>query len=183
MTTTDTRTPAERRYDAERDGSAYVKPQMAPRLADSAASPEARAIYDTLSPDAQRVADRLIEIIDAMPDEKAKQATDLVLLTLDGLAEPPAIEVTHLYRDPSKGDDLTDEPCGPLAYTDYTLGSDDTRVLISFDANGNELHEIIVQGQYVEGPIEAHLATMEAAIANMRRLLADPRVQAARRAA
>lgn len=122
-TTNDTRTEAERRYDAERDGTLY-----------------------TLAPAA------------------------------------PAIEVTHLYRDPNKGNDLTPTPIGPIAYTDYTLGDEATRALVSFDTKGTELCEIIMQGQYVEGPIEAHLANLEQAIANMRALLADPRVQAAREA-
>lgn len=52
-----------------------------------------------------------------------------------------------MYRDPNKGNDLTDQP---IAYTDYILGSDVARALICFDTDGNELHEIIIQGEYCE---------------------------------
>src|SRR5258706_14291414 len=76
----------ERKYESERSGTLYATPEPTPRLADYAASPEARALYDTLSPDAQRLTDRLIAIIDAMPDDEAERAIDLVCLTLDDLA-------------------------------------------------------------------------------------------------
>jgi hypothetical protein len=155
---TDPRTEAEKRYDGERSGAIYLQlDDNGDILSARLGSAEADA---SLTP--------VLEAIEHHFEAKRPAA--------------PTIEVTHLYRDPSKGNDLTDQPVGPVAYTDYALGDDDARVLVSFDASGNELHEIIMQGQYVETPIEAHLASMEAAIANMRALLSDPRVQAARAA-
>lgn len=80
-----TQAEMEARYDATR-----LSPITTPaeRLADYAASPEARALYDTMSPEAQRIVDRLIAIIDRMPDDEAERAIDLVRLTLDDA--PPA---------------------------------------------------------------------------------------------
>ncbi len=88
--TLDTRTPQERAYDLQKSGEMYVKPEQTARLADYAASPESRALYATMSPEARHLADRLIAIIDRMPDDEADRAIDQVCLTLDTLAEPPA---------------------------------------------------------------------------------------------
>lgn len=143
-------------YDLERSGDMYTAEQL-----DGGASVEAIAA-------------------DAPADFERRREIFRLFDQALGLTDEPEIEVTHLYRDASKGNDLTDQPVGPIAYTDYTLGSDATRALISIDIEGDELHEIIMQGEYIEGPVEEHLATMEVAIANMRKLLADPRVQAAR---
>src|SRR6266496_3160231 len=51
--TLDTRTPQERAYDLQKSGEMYVKPEQTARLADYAASPESRALYATMSPEAR----------------------------------------------------------------------------------------------------------------------------------
>lgn len=91
------------------------------------------------------------------------------------------LRINRLYFNDG---DLTDQPVGPLAWTDYICGDHiERRAMISFSVDSSEAIEIILMGHHVDDrPIEEHLANMETAIANMRALLNDERVIAARAA-
>lgn len=159
----DTRTEAERAYDATR---------LSPLTA-----AEKRAIA--------RQADQALAAHFARRAET--EDTNALIDVLSGLpADPRPITVEKLYRDPTQGGDLVEEARGPLAYVDYAIGinfeggeHDDDRAWISFCvAETPKPHDYTcpMVGLCDGEALPLHL--VERAFVNFQRLMADPRVQA-----
>lgn len=91
----------------------------------------------------------------------------------------PAIEIEYLYSDPNQAGDLTTEPCGPLAYVTYQLGSGKTLVEYSIKVDGSVPPYMTM---LPDGRTEIWPDTAEQIARNVLTLLADPRVRAAREA-
>lgn len=86
------------------------------------------------------------------------------------------IREEHLYYDETHPlGDMSRESRGPLAYVGYVLGDGDGEVEVSFKVDGDWPPEVNMFGRDA-----VPLSVVEAAIANLQKLLADPRVQAAR---
>lgn len=90
----------------------------------------------------------------------------------------PAVRTACWYRDPNNGNDLTEEPCGPLNWIDYVCDVGNVYTRISF--NVERPHELSTS---FAGHPDIDLNSIEQAMVNMQTLLADPRVKAAREAA
>ncbi len=131
------------RYDAERNGTAYLPHPTAPT----------------------DPSDALTSILEWIEEHFA----------LDTAAEG-TIEVSYLYHDPAHGNDITDKPIGPVAYTDYACGEDDAQTFISFDAEGGGAQVSL----FGHDPVD--LDRLERTLANLQALLSDPRVKALREA-
>ena len=87
----------------------------------------------------------------------------------------PVVRTCCWYRDPNENGDLTDEPCGPLAYIDYLCGEGDAEASISFDVNNGSVAQVRLAHEAIES-----LDALNLAMPNMFVILNDPRVQAAR---
>lgn len=91
------------------------------------------------------------------------------------LAPAATVDVEYLYYDERRAlRELTEEACGPLAFTTYICGHGREQAGITFQMDGTA------------GPVSSlfnrdphPLATVLAAVANLQTLLADPRVHAA----
>lgn len=89
------------------------------------------------------------------------------------------IEVAYAYRAPDG--DLVDEPIGPIACTDFTLGDGLTKVLIGDYSGDKPGIELVIGGTCINDRIEQviTLADVRQLRDNLTALLSDPRVLAA----
>lgn len=91
------------------------------------------------------------------------------------LPPPPAIYTERLYHEDDEDGDLTEEPCGPLAYVDYCIGQGDAKVAISFDVNGRYAPDVDL-GDRPSIKLDHFLAWLP----NLLALLSSEQVQQAR---
>jgi hypothetical protein len=127
----------------------------------------------------------LVEAEQAMRQLQALLADPRVQAAQQGTApetDPPpaapAVRTARWYRDPNHGDDLTEEPCGPLNWIDYLCGEGDAEALVSIDVTTGRIGHVRLAGEAIES-----LDALHKAMPNMFTILADPRVKAAREAA
>jgi hypothetical protein len=190
----DTRTPAERAYDAQRDGSAYVKPEPAGDSGDlievenalksdtaigrwlrsqaPANAKEANRLFFRAFVDEQLPPDVVAEI-----DENLEQARQRELAELENEtviaewidANAPAVRIERSVCGDS----------GQEQGTRFFAGAGDAEVEVHVPDPGKEQDWPVV---YMFGHDGIAIAEVEAVLPHLTTLLADPRVQAARAA-
>ncbi len=121
-----------------------------------------------------RMADQVLGLSDDEPADALTPILEDIERHFAPREAEGVITISHLYYDPRNHNDITDKPVGPLAYTDYALGADDTHVFISFDASG----VLQLVSMFGHDPVDINDAL--GALANLQALLNDPRVQALR---
>jgi hypothetical protein len=163
--TTDTRTPAERRYDAERDGSAFVRPGRV----------VLHTPIDSLTRRAGFVTGQLSYML---TNELERAHAERLLTLLEAMVNPAQVRETHNWHDTDNDGDICDEPRGPLAYTNYLAGQPDQGIAeISFPIASQERTVV-----YMFHRDELPLSEVEATLPNLLALLANPAVHAMREA-
>jgi hypothetical protein len=176
--TTDTRTEAEKRYDAERDGTLYIVAAPAtPYNAGHVAGVVAAAAIDPLFHRAGFVLGQLSHML---TNELERAHAERLLTLLEAMVNPALVHVGYDWLD--EDDELNIDGRGEIAYTNYLAGQPNQGIAeLCFS------HRPIEVTAGTNTPIvymfhrdELYLSEVEQTLPNLLALLADPQVHAMR---